>query len=71
MRLYIVALADFLHEHGFGLGSVAAIISPNCSQFAVAFGAISLCGGAMSGVSCLFLEGNSFLDVNILIVDDF
>lgn len=57
LRLYIVALADFLHEHDFGHKSVASIIAPNCSQFAIAFGAVMLCGGATSGVSCMFLEG--------------
>lgn len=57
LRLYISALADFLRGRGFKQGEVAAILSPNVPQFAIVFGAVVTCGGALSGVSFVFIEG--------------
>lgn len=54
--IYIRSLAAFLHQHGFGEKDVAGIVSHNCWEYVVAFGASILCGGAFSGASYLFTE---------------
>jgi 4-coumarate--CoA ligase len=48
-------LSDFLYGCQFNKGDVACIVSPNCSQYAIIFGAIATCGGILSGVNDLFV----------------
>ena len=40
-----------LSAHGFGKGDVLAIYSPNCPEYAVAFNAVALAGGATTTIN--------------------
>ncbi|KAI6184539.1 AMP-binding enzyme [Aphelenchoides bicaudatus] len=50
----IQRLAGFLKQRGFDSNNVAGIVTYNCWQFAAAFIAVGLRGGALSGASYLF-----------------
>lgn len=46
-----------LQERGFRKGDVALLCTPNCSEFAIAFLAVALAGGATTPMSPSFTEG--------------